>query len=333
MRLLGKKAMKAAVIGLGAIAPVHIAALQKIGVEIVAVCDSDGDKKALAQTLVPDARFYADDVEMMDREALDSVHICTPHYLHPIMCVSALERDIHVLCEKPLAISEEGIAAVRNAQKKSKATVGVCFQNRYLPENIYAKKLLKDRPAKYAAGMLLWKRDNAYYRSAEWRGTWKKEGGGVLINQAIHTLDMLSWLVGHPNTVTADLQNVAHKGVIETEDNASCYFQGNGFHFHLFATTAATNDFSPRIVLSADDMTLSLENGALSLNGEAVRFSCESGLGKPSWGSGHTALIEDFYTCLRSGTKFPIDVEESVKAVELVLACYRSRGQLVRVGE
>ena len=137
--------MKVGIIGIGQISKNHIHALKECGHEIVALCDIERARcEAACESFGLSAAIYTDYVQMLDEIAPDAVHICTPHYLHTPMCCEALARDIHVLCEKPLAISEEQLDLLEKAVKASKAVIGVCHQNRYNAPIRYAKKLLEE---------------------------------------------------------------------------------------------------------------------------------------------------------------------------------------------
>ena len=133
--------MKTAVIGVGVIGNVHLGILLDMGITPVAICDVD--EKATAK--YPQIKAYTDYKELLDKEKPDVVHICTPHYLHAEMAIYALERDINVLCEKPLCMNREEISAILKAEENSKAQLAVCFQNRYTPRNIYVKEYLKNK--------------------------------------------------------------------------------------------------------------------------------------------------------------------------------------------
>ena len=196
--------MKAGIIGLGAIAPMHIEALKERAEEIVAVCDVEREKcAAVNRKYSLNARGYEDYKEMLEKEDLDVVHVCTPHYLHAEMTIAALEKNVNVICEKPLAINQTQLDNIEKAVKASKARLGVCFQTRYNRAVTELKKLIKPEDVIAAYANLVWKRDKEYYNSAAWRGTKDEEGGGVLINQAIHSLDLLLWVCGMPKSLTA----------------------------------------------------------------------------------------------------------------------------------
>ena len=123
--------MKIAVVGLGVIGKTHVTALSFLGQEVSLLCDIIPERaQKVKETLAPNARVYADFHEMLEKEKPDAVHICTPHYLHADMIVEALSRNIHVLCEKPLCIRHADIDRILTAEKASRATLGVCHQNR-----------------------------------------------------------------------------------------------------------------------------------------------------------------------------------------------------------
>lgn len=319
-----------ALIGCGAICGNHIRAILNAGASIVALCDILPKKaQTAAQTFGLDGvAFYTDYIEMLDREHPDAVHICTPHVLHAEMSIAALKRNVHVLCEKPLAITEEQLQAVISAAKTSVAQIGVCHQNRYEP-NMKRLYELAQSGVRGGFGNVVWKRDTAYYNSAEWRGTWTEEGGGVMINQALHTLDIMQWVCGMPYQVTAHVATDYLSEVMETEDTAMARFVcPNGVVFHFFATVAAETDLPVLLRLRlANGDTVEAGNELLVCNGKPAPVP-ERGnaVGKREWGTGHCELIADFYRHVERGEHFPIDAEEGAKVVRLILAMYRSNG-------
>lgn len=321
--------MKTAVIGMGVIGNVHKSVLLEQKKNIVAFCDIDAEKTKELQG-VP---FYTDYKEMIEKERPDVVHICTPHYLHADMVIYALERDIHVLCEKPLCIKTEDITRILQAEEKSKAQLGVCFQNRYKYCNTYVKDYLVGKEVKGAIGFVPWKRDADYYHSAAWRGTWSQEGGGVLINQAIHTLDLLQWMLGMPDCITASWSNLVLKDAIEVEDTITLATSGSGnSRFSLFATNGLGVSFSTEIKIKTDKDVIRICDNKVEINGESVYIEHNTKYhGKPCYGNGHGDLIADFYECIEEGRKFPIDGKEAAKAVKLVLAAYASNGKTVKL--
>lgn len=327
--------LRVAVIGCGAIAANHVAAILASGNELCALCDIDPAQadKLTKKLELPALPVYTDYLTLLDEQKPDAIHVCTPHDLHAPMTIAALERNIHVLCEKPVCISHEQLEALRVAMRKTCAQLGVCQQNRYEPSMLRLKEMTKSGVGG-AFAFVVWKRDADYYRSGAWRGTVAQEGGGVMINQALHTLDMMQWVCGFPTHVTAHTSNDFLQGVIEVEDTASAHFTlPDGTKMQFFATTGATADFPVQlqVKLKSGEM-IEAQNKLFAVNNHLTLSSDEMvEIGKQVWGTGHKRLIGHFYECVKSGEHFPIDLEEAAKVVRLILAMYRSNGENIAI--
>lgn len=312
--------MKSAVIGVGMIGNVHIRIMKELGAELVAVCDVDKNKIAS----MAGVQVFTDYIKMLDQVKPDVVHICTPHHLHAEMIIAALKRDINVLCEKPLCIREEDIPKILEAEENSKAQLGVCHQNRYNSENVFLKEYLKDKKVVCGYGSMFWHRDAEYYSQGDWRGKWLTEGGGVLINQALHTIDLLQWFVGYPNQVSAELCNHSLKGVIETEDTATL-FCSDGGNFTFFATNACDYTFPVNVVVQTETELINVLSEKVVAGNTVYNFEKDKIVyGKSCYGEGHKSLIKDFYDCIETGRKFEIDGQEAAKVVKIILAAYKN---------
>lgn len=319
--------MRSAIIGLGVIGKVHANLIAKRGDEIVALCDID-ESRALAakETWAKDAVLYTDYKKMLEEAKPEIVHICTPHYLHAEMVIEALERGIHVLCEKPLCIRLDDIDRILEAEKTSSAILGVCHQNRYLASNLFTKDYLKDKKIRAAHGSVVWKRDAAYYAADAWRGKWETEGGGSLINQALHTLDLTMWFAGDPESALATAANLSLKNEIEVEDTIFARFAGD-VPFTFLGTNTSAADMPVEITLRLEDYTtVTVLPSTVLINGVPVPSATvkKEAYGKECYGSGHEALIDDFHTCAREGRHFPIDGREGARVIRLILAAYES---------
>ena len=320
--------LKIAIVGLGVISSVHAAALREQGKEIFAVCDVDEAR----MHAYPNALHFTDYETMLAEARPDVVHICTPHYLHAPMILSALEKNIHVLCEKPLCIRREDVARILEAEARSKAHLGVCQQNRYKKTNAFVKNYLSQKSGGIGYGTVVWERSDAYYRSGAWRGKWETEGGGALINQALHTMDILQGMLGMPESVTALTANIHNESAVEVEDSATCLFEGKSAKLSLLATTGAGNDFPVEIVLQVEGESIRIVDDTVFINGKRVDFEEEAqAFGKSCYGIGHTPLIADFYDCIESGRPFPINGAEAAKVVRMILACYESKGKKISI--
>ena len=325
--------MRVGIIGLGNVSVMHINALKNTQEDLVAFCDIDIEKCKKANELYNlNCHIYTSYKEMLDCENLDSVHICTPHYLHCEMICECLQRNINVLCEKPLAISYNQLSTIKENVLKSKATLGVCFQNRYLKTTKYIKEFFKDKKVISGAANCFWLRDKKYYESGDWRGKKETEGGGVMINQAIHTLDLLQYICGMPKKVVAYTSNISLKGVIDVEDTAFGRFVFDDGNFIISATNSSNYTYPAQVMFHSQGDTVNLCDDNVLLNGNIVVSKDDiTTMGKKVWGYGHELLINDFYSCLRNNKKFPIDFFEGEKTVKLVLAMYKSNGEEVDI--
>lgn len=336
--------MKVAVIGCGSVSKMHFRALNESPeTQIVAVADikpERADRKAAEFG----AKAYYDFDELLENEKLDAIHICTPHYLHTPMAIKALERGINVLLEKPCSVSLEEVEALRNAQDKSGKQLGICFQNRYNTCVQEAKKLIDSGEmgvVKSVRAFVTWDRDEEYY-SDDWHGTLNKECGGVLINQSIHTMDLVQYLGGKCRKVTAHVSTDRLKGIIEVEDTASVLLGlENGVTAVFYATLAYAENSEVFIEISLEKGKLRIEGEKLFVidsNGNFTKAASKPDIvyhGQHYWGSGHSVLINDFYYCLKTGEKFDIDAFEGGHAAKIVASCYESSktGKTVEIKE
>lgn len=326
--------MRVGIIGLGAISPLHIRAILKYGQKITAICDVDPEKRRKVNAEFGlNAEEYSDYNALLASGKVDVVHVCTPHYLHAEIICTALGANIHVLCEKPLAINFEQLNAIEKAVNNSSATLGVCFQNRYNASVLYLKEFFKDKEITAATANLVWQRDEKYYASGAWRGKKQYEGGGVMINQAIHSLDLLQWFCGMPESVIAHCSNNSLQGVIDVEDTAFGRFTlKNGGNFIINATNSAASCFPIVLMFQSKTDAVELSGDNLVVNGKFVTKSDGAPIfGKEEWGVGHDKLIKEFYNCLKNGKKFPIDFYEASKTVKLILKMYQSNGEKVNI--
>ena len=215
--------LKTAIVGVGKVSDMHARALVNLKEsQFSAVC-SRSTEKSNSYASRYGVKAYTDVAEMVSQEKIDVVIICTPHPNHREPTIAALEAGANVLIEKPLASSLEDCDAMLEASKRYGKQIGVVCQRRwYLPamrvkEAIDSGKI--GLPVFGTVNMLGW-RDKAYYESDPWRGTWKGEGGGVLVNQAPHQLDMIQWFMGEIDELYGQWSNLNHP-YIEVEDTAN----------------------------------------------------------------------------------------------------------------
>lgn len=234
--------LKYVVIGAGAnVLHMHRAALEMDGVDLVAMCDRNIERgRQIADEY--GCAFYNDHNTMLREAQADVAVILTTHPSHMDIALDCFAAGCHVLVEKPMTVQIRDADRMIDAAAKAGVQLGVCFQRRYMPSVLAAAKLIQDGKlgdVQYVYQSVLWTRPHLYFSERSWRGTWSGEGGGVLINQAAHNLDMLCFLVGLPERVNAWTHTQLHH--IETEDTAHAMFAwengAKGF-FHVSTAEA-----------------------------------------------------------------------------------------------
>ena len=328
---MNKHIFRVALVGCGVIAPNHLTALAELNeTEVVALCDVRPERAEQRRAeFAPQARVYTDYLTMLDREKPDAVHIATPHYLHARMAIEALRRGIHVFLEKPLAVSEEEISALLDEELRSGARLCVCFQNRFNRSVAEAARIAaEDGGVVSAFAAVVWQRDEVYYRSGDWRGKKATEGGGVLINQAIHTIDLLCYFLGKPQKIEASVANHHLRGVIEVEDTAEARITfGDGRVACLYATTAFCGGDYTSLLLNTAHHAIEIRGSKLLVDDRLVLEENFDAIGKACYGSGHVKLIEAFYQALEKGEAAPVTAGSAQYALRTLLAAYRSLGE------
>ncbi len=322
------------VIGCGVISTNHIKPLlENEATELVAVCDII-EERAQARAEMGKCAWYTDYHKMLDELKPDAVHLCLPHYLHSIVAIDCMRAGADVLCEKPMAVSYEEAVRMKQSSEETGRRLGIIFQNRYNAENeaIYAA-LRSGEMGKLIAlrGEVCWHRDQAYYNSGAWRSDYATAGGGVIINQAIHTLDLLRYFAG---SEVADVRaTVSHHGetTAEVEDTAEglIYFQ-NGTRALFYFTINNFEDEDIRITIKCENACVESRAGDCCIHfkdGHDVRVNdgehTKNAGAKACYGSSHATQIAEFYNDL-DGSRTRSMMEEALKTQKLVDAIFRS---------
>jgi predicted dehydrogenase len=335
--------MRIGIVGCGGIASTHAKCLMKMSEhEMIAFADNKL-MRAEAFTKEYGGNAYPSLEEMLEGEELDAIHICTPHYLHTPMAIYGLQHGVHVFMEKPPVIFKEQWVELKSVAASCDRQLGLCFQNRYNPSIIKVKEMIASGIAGKvmgARGMVTWNRKAEYYTESDWRGRLATEGGGALINQSIHTLDLLHYLVGQPlQSVDAVIANHHLKGVIEVEDMMSAYVRYAEAVVCFYVTTAYNADSAPLIEVNCEHMVIRIEelsvtcyhkNGAI----EQIPIESKQGYGKSYWGAGHEDCIGDFYQSIGQNKVFALNPVAMEETVMLMLGAYESArdGHMVVLG-
>ncbi|MGO8819295.1 MAG: Gfo/Idh/MocA family protein [Terriglobia bacterium] len=346
--------IKTALVGCGKVGHLHAKALSRAPEScFVAVCGRDVARtEKFAATY--NVKAYVDVEEMIAREGVQALTICTPHPLHALHAVKAAKAGVHVLIEKPLASTLADCDAILNAAKESGVKVGMVSQRRFYAPCVRIKKAIEDgrvgRPILGSVAMYGW-RDEAYYRSDPWRGSWQGEGGGVLVNQAPHQLDLLHWYMGEADELFGFWANLNHP-YIEVDDTAVAALR---FKNGALGNIVVSNSQNPALY---GKVYVHGSNGAsigVQTDGGAMFIAGMSSITEPplndlwtvpgeeellkKWQKEdtdfflsinpieyyHQLQISDFLKAVREGRESSIPGEEGRKTVEIFEALYRSQ--------
>lgn len=334
--------MRAAVIGCGRIASVYKEVFRKMeDLEVVLALDKAETPAREFATAFPGCKWSTDTSEASVRKLLteikpDVVHILLPHHLHRLYTIIAIECGCNVLTEKPIALSMEDADAMIQAAQINRKQLGVIFQNRYITGVQEAKRILKSGElgkVKGAFSNLNWYRPPSYY-ACDWKGKWETEGGGVVIDQAIHSIDLVRYLLDE-EAVEIDghyscrvLKKRTPQVEVEDEADAAITFSG-GAVYSFFATNYYTVNTPIQIEISCDNGTVHIEHQTVTVTSpkgiriiEQNKENSESG--EHYWGTCHYLQVRDFYDRLRKGETVLWTPEDAAKTLEIVLGIYQS---------
>lgn len=329
--------LRIGILGGGNISQTHARAVQEIDdATIVAFGGQNLEKiSQLAESFGGVA--YEDIEAFFNHKPMDMVIIGSPSGLHSEQGIAAAERGLHVLVEKPIAISTEQADALIAACEQAGVKLGVCFQDRVAPDVLRLKELLDagnlGKPF-LASAQVKWYRPQAYYQDSRWRGTWALDGGGALMNQGVHTVDLLLWLMGGVRSVWAKAITAVHN--IEVEDTVVAALQlMSGAIATLEAATSVYPGFPRRLEISGSEGTILLENDRLT----AVNLRLPVAELPPAIPAlqdersvsprisdvrGHRTLIEDFLGAVAGDAAPMCDGHQARRSVELIEAIYQS---------
>ncbi|HEX3356994.1 MAG TPA: Gfo/Idh/MocA family oxidoreductase [Tepidisphaeraceae bacterium] len=351
------KQWRSAVVGVGTVGSWHCRILAKMeNNTLVATCDKDSEKakQTLTKIGMESLPIYSDVKEMLTKEQIDVVHVCTPSGDHMTPAIAAMEMGKNVICEKPVEIQLDRIDKMIAAAKKNNVKLAGIFQNRWNLANAALKHAADENRygrVSFAGCYTPWFRTDEYYREGGWRGTWKLDGGGAIMNQSVHAVDLLQWIAGPIKSVSAYAGARIHKE-IEVEDTLACSLQFESGAFGVIVgTTAMYPGSSVRIEIGGENGTAITEYGQglrtykfrePKPDDEATIKSCAPSAG-PSGGASsnvdvaldlHFRNITHILESWERGEDASTDGVEARKAVAIIVAMYESAkngGQAVAV--
>ncbi len=264
--------IKLGIIGLGNMGTGHYHNIEKglcPDIDVTAIADINPDRISWAEKNMPDnIKKFTDAVEMLDSGCIDAALISVPHYGHPVYAMECFKRHIHVMVEKPAGVYTKQVREMNTAADSAGVVFGMMFNQR--TDHIYRKMKELISSGKYGSirrtNWLItnWYRPQAYYNSGSWRATWSGEGGGVLLNQCPHQLDLWQWICGMPVEVTAKL-SYGKWHDIEVEDDVTAYVKYPNGATGVFITSTGDACGTNRFEIITDKAKLVAENGGLSV--------------------------------------------------------------------
>lgn len=326
--------VRVALVGCGRVASVHAEALRALDItELVACVDIRRERaEQFSENYTGGkAKVFTDYRDALKLDEVDAVQICLPHHLHAPVTIDALNAGKHVLTEKPMAITLEDMDAMIEAAEKNNRTLGVIFQNRYNDSTVAVKEAIDSGQLGKIIGsraFITWKRTDEYYSQSDWKGTWDKEGGGTLIDQAIHTIDLMQYLIGQPTEISASYFTRAHK-LIDVDDVAEALIKfDNGAIGCVYANCFYVYD-APiylEIVGEKGRAEILASRADIYVGNKRIHVepTVEPTTGKTYWGASHSRQIQNYYKSLLEGKQPDIDGRQGRVAAAMVLAMYES---------
>lgn len=336
--------MRYAIIGCGRISPNHIEAAKNNGLEIVALCDIVSERmeeKIKAFNLPDTVKEYTDYLDMLSAEQPDLVAICTESGKHAAIALDCLSAGCHLIIEKPIALSLEDADAVIDLANQKGLKVCACHQNRFNKSIQKIRFAVEDGRfgrMMHGAAHIRWNRGKGYYEQAPWRGTWAQDGG-CLMNQCIHNIDLLRWMMGDEvDEVIAYTDQMKHP-YLEAEDLGLALVKFSGGAYGIIEGT--TNIFPSNL---EETLYLFGTAGTVKAGGHSVNILEEwrfaDGEDDPEevkanfhenppnvYGFGHTPLYADVIEAIRQDREPYISAADGKRALELVLAIYKSAAE------
>lgn len=319
-----------------------------------AICDIDSAKKSVASEKFPSIPFYDNYNEMLESGAVDAIVTCVPHYLHPEMAIEALKRDIHALVEKPAGVYTKQVKEMNDfAATKPELTFGIMFNQRTNPLYQKLKSLIDSgeigsiRRTNWM--ITTWWRPQGYYDQGAWRATWEGEGGGVLVNQAPHQIDLLQWICGMPKKVYSNVKYGFQRNIAVEDEVTALLDYGNGAtgvfvtcthdligtdRFEILGDNGKiVVDDSKKITIkrlakpeSEMSATMSMQDVAkIFMGGNTEELFTEEVLEFESvWGEQHIAVLENFAANIIDGTPLIANGADGINGVALANAIHLS---------
>ncbi len=332
------------IIGMGNMGYGHLQSIvngQCPRIEVTAFSDTDPRLLERAGGICPLAQAFSDTTQILDSGLIDAALIAVPHYAHPAWAIECFRRKIHVMTEKPAGVYTRQVREMNEEAGKAGVVFAIMFNQRANPVFIKAREIVRSgmlgEPKRLVWIITDWYRTQSYYDSGTWRATWSGEGGGVLLNQAPHNLDLWQWIFGMPRRVRA-FCSVGKYHHIAVEDDVTIYGEYENGATATFITTTGEAPGTNRLEISGDRGKIVLENGLLRWTKlrtpeREFCFTCESGFAVPEADleefsaeepDGHPILLNNFADAILDGAPLIAGGEEGLNSLSLSNAAYLS---------
>ena len=310
-------------------------------IEVTAFADTDPEKLSRAGELCPSAAAFGTAQELMDSGLADAVLIAVPHYDHPTIAIECFKRGLHVMTEKPAGVYTRQVREMNAAAEKSGVKFAIMFNQRADPIYARAREIVRSGQLGELKRLVWivtnWYRTQAYYDSGSWRATWNGEGGGVLLNQAPHNLDLWQWIFGMPKRIRA-FAAVGKYHNIGVEDDVTIYGEYENGATAAFITTTGEAPGSNRLEISGTKGKLVLEDQKLKWwrlreDERFTCFNCKNGFVWPESDyeeftapepDGHPILLNNFADAILDGAELIARGEEGLNSLSISNAAYIS---------
>ncbi len=311
-------------------------------IEVTAICDWDEKRIETAKKDYADYdfKYFSDAEEMMKAGVVDAVYIAVPHYDHPVLAQKAFALGIHVMLEKPAGVYTKAIREMNAAAERAGVKFGMMFQQRTRPMYQKAKEILSSgvygqiRSVNWL--ITTWFRSQQYYNSGSWRATWAGEGGGVLLNQCPHQLDLLAWLCGMPEEIYAKC-SVAQWHDVEIEDDVIATLKYKNGAMGSFITSTGINPGTNRLEIALDKGTMIVENDKVTINELSMSLADYTGINQPplqitkinyefpeNKAPGHAIMLNSFAGAILRGEEMYAGAQDGLNELTLSNAMYLS---------
>lgn len=316
--------VRLAVIGFGNMGIAHCSNLMANKVNncvLTAICDNDPNKLKLAKNKYGDKLLYfASTDDLFKSNTVDAILIATPHYDHPVLAIEGFKHNLHVLIEKPAGVYTKAVKEANEEAKKTDRVFGIMYNQRTNPVYQKVRKLVQDGELGQIKRVVWiitnWYRSQSYYNSGGWRATWKGEGGGVLLNQCPHNLDLWQWICGMPSKIHTFMSFGKYHD-IEVEDDVTAYAEYPNGATGLFITSTHETPGTNRLEISCDQGKLLVENNSIvfyrnTISEREFNATYTGGFGNPEcWKcevpsngeyTEHVGIIQNFTDAIIKGT-------------------------------